>query len=252
VGVLFHDRTAEAEAPWQEFVAELDRRGYIEGRTIVFEKRHGDQFRSDLLEARASELVAARVDVIYVYAGTPAALAAKRATTVIPIVFYSSGDPVGLKLVDSLARPGGNLTGSSNQNNDIFPKSLQFFLEAVPSLERITCVQPTGTRKLPWFESELAAATAAARKLRISFAYEDVASVAEIESFVQRFGSRRAGVFVEDHPLFRGSLAAIASTCLRLKALYSPISDVAPRYKVAAPLKPVIRLVVASRVMPML
>ncbi|MSP38596.1 MAG: hypothetical protein EXR70_08915, partial [Deltaproteobacteria bacterium] len=84
--------------------------GYIEGKNIAFEYRFPEEGKLDQLPAVAEELVRLKVDVI-VATGAPAALAAKNATKTIPIVFTSGGDPVVIGLIDSLARPGGNLTG---------------------------------------------------------------------------------------------------------------------------------------------
>src|SRR5215831_9904117 len=104
--------------------------GYVEGRTVVIEYRDaGGQF--ERLPALAAELVALKVDVI-VASGTLAAVAAKRATSSIPIVFPTVGDPVTDGLVISLARPGGNVTGLSNLTPELVGKCLELLKQAIP------------------------------------------------------------------------------------------------------------------------
>ena len=106
VGVLaFSDATTQPPEG-SVFLAELAKQGYVVGRNLAIERRFSQQVG---LDAAASGLVALKVDVIYAVEGTPSALAAKRATSAIPIVFQSA-DPVGFGLVSSLARPGGNLS----------------------------------------------------------------------------------------------------------------------------------------------
>jgi putative ABC transport system substrate-binding protein len=106
--------------------------GYVEGRSVVIEARWAEGNFARLPEL-AAELVRLNVDVI-VTAATPAAVAAKGATTTIPIVMVDPGDPVATKLVASLARPGGNLTGLSSATPDIAAKQLQLLKEALPRL----------------------------------------------------------------------------------------------------------------------
>jgi putative tryptophan/tyrosine transport system substrate-binding protein len=109
--------------------------GWIEGKTIVIEYRYA-QNRNDRLPELAAELVRLNVDVIAA-AGTLAALAAKHATTTIPIVMTSAGDPIGNGLVASLARPGGNVTGFSLMMSDVSGKRLELLKELVPGLSRV-------------------------------------------------------------------------------------------------------------------
>lgn len=150
VGVLGRDPSFANGPEWNEFVAELARRGFVEGRNPAFERRFGQgNDHPDVLEKIAVQLVGMKVDVIYAFNGTQTALAAKKATTTIPIVFHSSGDPVGLGLVMSLAHPGGNVTGNSILNSDLAPKSLQFLAEAAGKLTSIANIQPAGTRMEP-------------------------------------------------------------------------------------------------------
>src|SRR6185312_1739645 len=109
--------------------------GYEEGRNIVIEYRWADG-KYDQFPTLVTELIAAKVDVI-VTAGTPAALAVKKATTTVPLVMVAVGDPVGTGLVPSLARPGGNLTGLSSVAPDLEGKRLQLLREIVPALSHV-------------------------------------------------------------------------------------------------------------------
>jgi putative ABC transport system substrate-binding protein len=109
--------------------------GYEEGRNIIIEYRWADG-KYERFPALVAELIAAKVDVI-VTAGTPAALAVKKATTTIPLVMVAVGDPVGTDLVPSLARPGGNLTGLSSIAPDLEGKRLDLLREVVPTLSHV-------------------------------------------------------------------------------------------------------------------
>ena len=118
---------------WDAFRQGLGGLGYVEGRTIKIEYRWSQNERfADL----AAELVHLNVDIIVTW-GTPAALAAKQATATIPIVMASSGNPVGTGIVASLARPGGNITGSASLNPDLEGKRLELLKEIVPNLSRV-------------------------------------------------------------------------------------------------------------------
>jgi putative ABC transport system substrate-binding protein len=117
------------------FVQRLRELGWIEGRTVAIEYRWAEGSRARAAEM-AAELVRLKVDVI-VTAGTPPALAAKQATSSIPIVFANATDPVGTGLVTSLARPGGNVTGLSTQQADLAGKRLELLRESVPGLRRL-------------------------------------------------------------------------------------------------------------------
>jgi len=111
--------------------------GYVEGRTVVIEYRSAEG-KLDRFSALAAELVALKVDVIV--ANTLAALAAKQATKTIPIVFAGPADPVTSKLVSSLARPGGNVTGLSMLAPELVGKCLELLKEAVPGLNRVSAL----------------------------------------------------------------------------------------------------------------
>jgi len=185
VGVLDPDPELMS-ANWRDFVAELARLGYSEGRNVVFERRFGSEYRPDEVRRFAAELAALKVDVIYAAHGTLSALAAKGATSTIPIVFFSSGDPVGQGLVASLSRPGGNVTGSSISSFETFPKSLQFLKEVAGTIARVVEIDSAVTRSLPWFVQWNAATQKAASGLGMKYEYVDVTSFGEVEPVLDR------------------------------------------------------------------
>src|SRR5262249_14168939 len=118
---------------------ELRESGYVEGQNFVFERYSGDDTPEDLRRI-AAQLVQRRVDLILAN-GTQAALAAKRATDVIPIVVGAMADPIADGLVESLARPGGNVTGSIFLGQELALKHLQLLKEIVPAAIRFAALQ---------------------------------------------------------------------------------------------------------------
>jgi putative tryptophan/tyrosine transport system substrate-binding protein len=117
------------------FVGKLVELGYVEGKNVVIERRSAEG-NAELLAGLAADLVRQRVDVI-VTAGTPAGFAAKKATSTIPIVLGANSDPVGVGLVASLARPGGNATGNSLMAPDLSAKRLEILHTLAPEIARI-------------------------------------------------------------------------------------------------------------------
>jgi putative ABC transport system substrate-binding protein len=129
-----------------QFVAAFGQRmralGWLEGRDVAIEYRWGEG-RVDRFAALAAELVRLKVDVVFTY-GSATAAAAKQATSVIPIVFTLVGAPVEIGLIASLARPGGNITGVSNQLSDLGSKRLELLRALLPSLRRIAVLLDVG------------------------------------------------------------------------------------------------------------
>jgi putative ABC transport system substrate-binding protein len=153
--------TPSAYGQWvATFVQRLRELGWIEGRTVAIDVRWAEG-RTERLAEIATEFVRLKVDVIVTHSAVPV-LAAKQATSVIPIVFATAGDPVGNGLVASLARPGGNVTGLSLQSNDTAGKRLELLREIVPSLRRLAILANVGN---PFSVLELSEAQAAARTL---------------------------------------------------------------------------------------
>jgi putative ABC transport system substrate-binding protein len=149
IGILGNQPTP----PWDAFRQGLRDLGYVEGRNVTIDTRWS-QGVTDRLPALAGELVGLRVDVI-VASGTQAVRAAKQATSSIPIVMPVSSYPERIGLVDSLARPGGNVTGLSNVSPELQGKRLQLLKEIAPSVSRVAVlfnadspVEPLGFREL--------------------------------------------------------------------------------------------------------
>ena len=135
IGFLDPSNASSSAVRLAAFWQELRKLGWIEGKNITVEYRFAEE-KTDRLPELAADLVRLKVDVI-VGASTSAVLAAKSATTTIPIVFTNSSDPVGAGLVASLARPGGNVTGLSSLTVELNTKRLEVLKDAVPKLARV-------------------------------------------------------------------------------------------------------------------
>ena len=135
IGFL-HSQSADDPAKITvRFLQGLKEAGYVEGQNVAIECRYAEN-QLDRLPALAADLVRRRVAVIVAFGSTPAALAAKAATTTIPIVFSVGPDPVALGLVDSLSPPGGNVTGNATLNVELWPKRLQVLRQGIPNATR--------------------------------------------------------------------------------------------------------------------
>ena len=154
IGVLERIPAALNAANLDAFRQGLLELGYVEGKSFVIEYRSADG-RSERFADLATELVSLKVDLILTR-GTPAALAAKKATSTIPLVMAASGDPVGTGIVSSLARPGGNVTGLSAVVIDLWGKRLELLRELVPGVSRIAAILNTSNPAIALEWKELA------------------------------------------------------------------------------------------------
>jgi putative ABC transport system substrate-binding protein len=178
------------------FVQRLRELGWIEGRTITIEYRWAEG-RSERFAEIAAELVQRKVDVI-VTSATEAIVAAKQATSVIPIVFAAAGDPVGTGLVASLARPGGNVTGLSIQQTDVAAKRLELLREIVPGLRRLAIL---GNVSGPAVVLDMREAEAAARTLGLEVITSEIRRGEDIAPAFAALKGRAEALYLPIDPL---------------------------------------------------
>ena len=212
--------SAERERPhlaaFQQGLREL---GYVEGKNIFIEQRYaGAQFEK--LPELAAELVRLKVDVLVV-AGAPATHAAKKATSVIPIVMAAVADPVGMGLVAILARPGGNITGLSDFNTGVVAKRLEFLRELLPSASRFAVLlNPTNPSNSP----QLGLTQAAAATLGVTLLAFEAQQADEIDRAFAAIKTERPGALIVIGDPLLGTYAkriAELSTKSRLPAIHS-------------------------------
>ena len=175
----------------EAFLQGLRDLGYVEGRNLVIEYRSAEG-KFERFPAVAAELVALKVDVI-VAPGTPAALAAKQATRTLPIVFIAVGDPVTSGLVTSLARPGGNVTGSSILDPDLVGKCLEQLKQAVPGVSRVAVLWHPGAFPERTEKDILKGAEVAARSLGVRLQFVEARGPADFDRAFSEMTRARAG-----------------------------------------------------------
>ena len=173
------------------FVQRLRELGWIENRTVAIEYRWAEG-RDERFAEIAAEFVRLKVDVI-VTAGIPAILAAKQATSMIPIVFALAADPLGSGLVASLARPGGNITGLSLQQTDVAGKQLELLREVVPGLQRLAIWANAGN---PANVVEMAEVAATARTLGLEVATPEIRRAEDIAPAFEGLKDRAEALYV--------------------------------------------------------
>jgi len=182
---------ASAWAPWTAaFVQRLRELGWIEGRTVAIQYRWAEG-RAERWAEIASEFVRLKVDVIV--SGGNAAVAAKQASTVIPIVFALVDDPVGMGLVASLARPGGNVTGLAMQSIDLAGKRLALLREVVPGLRRLAII---ANAEYPFAMLEMAEFQTAARTLGLDVAPFEIRRAEDIVPAFEALEGRADALYV--------------------------------------------------------
>src|SRR5689334_23376554 len=207
IGVLYPGSPL-TPADKQYFSDPLRELGWVEGRNIHIEWRYANN-KAEALQVLTEELVRANVEVI-VTNGTNAALAAKRATTIIPIVF-AAADPVQFGLVASLARPGGNITGYSQAKPETSAKYLSLLKELVPSIRRVALLEHSAN---PYYRATRGQFTDSCRLLAMEPVFVEISSANEIEdaiSWLPRQGVEalvlRGDIYLYEHRFEIGSAA---------------------------------------------
>src|SRR6266581_3393193 len=213
VGFLSLSSASESVQNTATFLKALRELGYIEGKNLVVEWRFAEG-SFERLTGQAADLVQLKVDVIVAVASA-AIGAAQKATTTIPVVMATTGDPVGSGFVKSLARPGGNITGLSNMGGAIGPKLLDLLRSVVPKLSRLAVlVSPTSTTYRAISESVQAGAQNTSVKILIA----EARAPQEIETaFAMMAGESAGAVIVGAAPLFALHRPQIAQLAIRYK-----------------------------------
>jgi putative ABC transport system substrate-binding protein len=202
------DRVGISLEPFREGLREL---GYVDGKNVVIVERWSDG-KSERVPELLDELIRLKVDVIVTH-GVRAGRAAKAATKTIPIVVAITPDPVGAGLVASLARPGGNLTGLSDEVADLAEKEIQIFQEALPRLKRIAFLWNEDN---PGARLTFDATLKAARKFGLGVTIHGVTRIEQLESTVDRIAKERPDGVIVIHDVFivnnRARIAQLALT----------------------------------------
>ena len=219
IGFLHSQSPDGFTEPLRGFRQGLKDTGYVEGENVAIEYRWADN-QTERLPALAAELVRRRVSVIATFS-PPVALAAKAATTTIPIVFNSGDDPVRLGLVGSLARPGGNLTGINFFVGELAAKRLELLRELVPAATRVALLLDPSVRQMT--ETTLADVEAAARPKGLQIQVLNVQTTSEINAAFATFMHERPdALFVGPGPFFtnRRVQLALLAAFHRVPAIY--------------------------------
>jgi len=219
IGVLERTSPTVNVANLESFRQELRALGYVEGKNLVIEYRSAEG-RDDRFADLAAELVRLKVDLILTR-GTPAALAAKHATPVIPVVITGVGDPVGQGIITSLAHPGGNITGLSATVTEIYPKRVELLKELVPKAARIAALFNMSNPAIP---RQWTAVETAARSLGVQPLLLDVRKAEDLRPAFETAMRERADALVvglETLTLANAPLIVDLAAKHRLPAVYA-------------------------------
>ena len=200
--------TAANTRPREVFFSRLRELGWLEGKNIVFDWLYADA-KTERLAPLMAELLRRKVDVI-VTTGTTAIRAAKDATTTVPIVMAGGGDPVGAGLVQSLARPGGNVTGVSLLGQELMEKNLGLLKLLLPALSTVTLIRAAGNPANRFFAQQM---DTAARRLGVRLAILDVRGPNDLEAAFGRITADAAFMLLD--PMFLANRRRIAELAIR-------------------------------------
>jgi ABC-type uncharacterized transport system substrate-binding protein len=218
LGYLGGGGPASQRAWLDAFVQRLRELGWVEGRSILIDVRWGEG-RHERYAKIAADFAKAKVDVILA-GGTEAAIAAKRATSTIPIVFPTAGDPVGSRLVASLPRPGRNVTGLSNLGTDLAAKRLEILREAFPELGRLAVMVNVDYSGGAFEATEI---QEAARSLKLELIPLSIRRVEDIEPALESLKSRAQALYTTGNPLVNAQRLRVSTFALaaRLPTMFS-------------------------------
>jgi putative tryptophan/tyrosine transport system substrate-binding protein len=227
IGYLLSGDSSSESDRFESLRLALRELGYIEGQNITIEYRYAEGKR-DWLSKHAAELVRLKVDILLIAGGAPLIQAAKNATNTIPIVMTGAGlDPVAAGFIDSLARPGGNVTGVTNLTRELAGKRLELLKEAVPKLARISVLYDPA---LPGAIREIKEVLpAAARELGLTVRSWDLRDAGDFEKLFAMLNKERPdGLYVSGGPMTNANEKQIAGFALksRLPAVYGSRSGV--------------------------
>ena len=205
--------TPSTQGQWAAaFVQRLRELGWIENRTVAIEYRWAEG-RDERFAEIAAEFIRLKVDVIVTY-GTPSAIAAKKATAVIPIVIAGAGDLVGTGLVASLARPGGNVTGLSMQAPDLAGKRIEMLREILPGLRTVAILANIGN---PNSMLEMGEAHAAARTIGLDVVTSEIRRAEDIAPVFEALKGHADVLYVCADPLLTTNRIRINTLALGLR-----------------------------------
>jgi putative ABC transport system substrate-binding protein len=219
IGILVGGSQAQRGHLEQELLAGLREQGYVEGKNLVIERRYAEGHREKVPEF-ARELAGMKLDAV-VTTCTPSTRAARAATASTPIVMAAVADPVGQKLIASLARPGANITGLSSQAEDILPKMMELFASVLPKQATVAVLAEARSDTHPrmWL-----ALGPIAKRLNLKLVKIDVASPADLPVAFETAVREKTGavLVLPDEPLFLTRRATIVELAAkhRLPAFY--------------------------------
>jgi putative ABC transport system substrate-binding protein len=212
IGFLNFASAANYQTQLAAFLKGLAESGYVEGRNVAIEYRWAEH-QTDRLPALAADLVHRQVTVIAA-TSTPAAIAAKAATTTIPVVFETGGDPIQLGLVQSLNRPGGNITGVSQTNVEIVAKRLELMHELLPTVRVFALLVNQANSALA--EPVTKEVQTAARALGVELYVLSASTVDELDAaFTKLIQSQAGGLVIGPDPLYTSESEQLAALATR-------------------------------------
>jgi putative ABC transport system substrate-binding protein len=212
------ESTQSGQRQWAAaFVQRLRELGWIEGRNFAIEYRWAEG-RNERFAELVSELVRLKVDAILTQ-GTPAVLAAKQATSIIPIIFAIAGNPVANGLIASLAQPGGNVTGLTNQTADLAGKRLEILREVVPGLRHLAIMANVDN---PSVVLDISEVEAAARGLVLQVVISEIRRTEDIAPAIEALKGHADALYVCNDPLVTTHRVRVGELALgaRLPTMY--------------------------------